>query len=103
MSPEEKRKLHEYNRGVKTLLDLTRRFNNEPATKTFQNPYSKMAGGTNSSDLVDSVKLGIPVHEMSQAIELARQVIGLGTPVTPFSEYIKQTGLAILLNDDIRQ
>ncbi len=68
MTPEEKSKLHQYNRGVKTLLDLTRRFNNSPATQIYQNPYSKMAGGTNSSDLADSVKLGIPVHEMSEAI-----------------------------------
>jgi len=26
----------------------------------------------------------------------------LGTPVTPFSEYIKQTGFAIWLNDGIQ-
>ena len=101
LSSEEKERLMQYNYGSKLTLDLTTRFNNEKITRLIQDPDSEMAGGTNSSDLADARKLGIPDMHMHHAISLARQLTGLGTAVTPFSEWIKQIGFAIWLNQGI--
>ena len=99
MTPEEKENLHAYNRVMKPVLDLTNRFNNSNLAVT--DPFSSMAGGTQSSDLAGAREMGIPEHRIAPAIELARRVIGLGTPVTPFSEWLKQIGFAIEKNDAI--
>jgi len=103
MTDEEKSNLQKYNQGVDLLLRLTRRFDNQPITRIHQNPRSKMAGGTNSSDFVDAKKMGIPTSEVGLLIELARKLIGLGTPVTPYSEYLKQIGFAIWSNVEIKE
>ncbi|MDF1683890.1 MAG: hypothetical protein P1U36_04445 [Legionellaceae bacterium] len=95
MSPEQRGYLKHYNQGAWLAMDLTTRFNNSNITKKVQNPASVMAGGTNSSDLVDAIKLGIHPHDMDTAIALGYELTGLGTPVTPYSEWIKQLGFAI--------
>lgn len=95
MSPEQRGYLKHYNQGAWLAMDLTTRFNNSNITKKVQNPASVMAGGTNSSDLVDAIKLGIHPHDMDTAIALGYDLTGLGTPVTPYSEWIKQLGFAI--------
>lgn len=95
MSAEQRGYLKHYNQGAWLAMDLTTRFNNSNLTKKVQNPASKMAGGTNSSDLVDAIKLGIHPHDMDTAIALGYDLTGLGTPVTPYSEWIKQLGFAI--------
>lgn len=61
-----------------------------------------MAGGTISSDFASAKDMGIPQHDVNKAIILAKEVIGLGTPVTPFSEWIKQIGFAIWKNEEIQ-
>jgi acetyl/propionyl-CoA carboxylase alpha subunit len=95
MSAEQRAYLKHYNQGAWLALDLTTRFNNSNLTKKIQNPDSKMAGGTNSSDLVDAIKMDIHPHDMDKAIALGYELTGLGTPVTPYSEWIKQIGFAI--------
>ncbi len=102
MSSQQREQLMHYNYGAKLALDLTTRFNNQRITQLIQDPDSEMAGGTNSSDLADARKLGIPDLQMNQAIALARQLTGLGTAVTPFSEWIKQIGFAIWMNEGIQ-
>ena len=101
MSLEQRERLALYNKGAQLALDLTIRFNNQNITKGIQDPYSEMAGGTNSSDLSDAIKMGIPSGHMNKAIALARELTGLGTPVTPYSEWIKQIGFAIWKNEGI--
>lgn len=95
MSPEQRGYLKYYNQGAWLAMDLTTRFNNSNITKKIQSPTSVMAGGTNSSDLADAIKLGIHPHDMDTAIALGYDLTGLGTPVTPYSEWIKQIGFAI--------
>ncbi len=102
MSSVERDKLDQYNHGAQLMLDLPSRFNNNSITKRVQDPDSEMAGGTNSSDLADAIKMGISPYDMPKAIELSRVLIGLGTPVTPYSEYIKQIGFSIWINKAIQ-
>ena len=102
MSPEQRERLMHYNYGAKLALDLTTRFNNQNITTLTQDPDSEMAGGTNSSDLADAIKMGISPYHMNKAIALARQLTGLGTAVTPYSEWIKQIGFAIEKNEEIQ-
>ncbi len=102
MSSEQRDKLEHYNRGAQLAIDLTSRFNNQHITKGIQDPDSEMAGGTNSSDLVDALKMGIPAIHMNKAIVLSRELTGLGTPVTPYSEWIKQVGFAVWKNSAIQ-
>lgn len=102
MSAEERDNLNEYNHGTQLALNLTSRFNNQNLTRGIQDPDSEMAGGTNSSDLNDAIKMGVPPHQMNKAIALGRALTGLGTAVTPYSEWIKQIGFAIWNNQDIQ-
>lgn len=99
MTAEEKESLHAYNRVMKPVLDLTNRFNN--SSIVVPDPFSSMAGGTQSSDLAGAREMGIPEHRIAPAIELARRLMGLGTAVTPFSEWLKQIGFAIEKNEAI--
>lgn len=102
MSLEQREQLKYYNRGAHLMLNLPHRFNNQNITKANLDPNWQMAGGTTSSDLADAIKMGIPTYDMNTAIALARELTGLGTPVTPYSEWIKQIGFAIWKNDDIQ-
>lgn len=99
MSPEEREKLKHYNHRTQLALDLTNRFNNQNITKIVQDPDSEMAGGTNSSDIEHAKEAKIPLTHISGAIALGRKITGLGTAVTPISEWIKQIGFAFYLKN----
>ncbi len=102
MTQEEREHLAAYNAGVLMILNLPSRFNNQDITKDIQDPLSRWAGGTNSSDIKDAVEQGIPVEEIPALLNLAVDLFGLGTPVTPYSEAQKQGIYAIRMNDDIQ-
>ena len=67
-----------------------------------QDPFSRWAGGTNSSDIADVLKMGIPLQQIPAALSLAVDLFGLGTPVTPYSEAMKQAVYAIYINKEIQ-
>ncbi|MDP3706275.1 MAG: biotin/lipoyl-containing protein [Legionellaceae bacterium] len=102
MSSEEKDRLRHYNQGMHLAFNITRRFNNQNITNSVQDPDSEMAGGTNSSDLADAIKMKIPIHDLNKLIGAVRKWTGLGTAVTPYSEWIKQIAIAIWINNDIQ-
>lgn len=102
LSAEEKDNLKHYNYGAHLMLRLNVRFNNENLTKIIKDPFSERAGGTNSSDLAGAVDMKIDMNDMHKAIKLGRELTGLGTEVTPYSEWIKQIGYAIWNNQNIQ-
>ena len=102
MTREEQEHLAAYNDGVNTILSLLSRFDNQDITSVIQDPNSRWAGGTNSSDIADAIKMGIDPKEIPTALNLAVELFGLGAVVTPFSEAQKQGVYAIYTNNQIQ-
>lgn len=102
MTREEHEHLAAYNDGVNTILSLLSRFDNQDITSVIQDPNSRWAGGTNSSDIADAIKMGIDPKDIPAALNLAVDLFGLGAVVTPFSEAQKQGVYAIYFNNEIQ-
>ena len=102
MDTEERFHLNAYNEGVHKTLKLLSRFNNQDITNEIQDPNSIWAGGTNSSDIADAIKLGVPIASIPEALALSKKLFGLGTPVTPYSEALKQVIFAVYINKEIQ-
>jgi len=101
LTAEEREKLIRANLGNHLLLQLVNRFNNQQIINVYQDPYSLRAGGTNSSDISSMNEMKIALKYMNEAITLGRVSSGLGTEVTPNSEFIKLLGMAIWKCDGI--
>jgi len=104
MTTEEREELRLYNLTTSRLAKMSCRFDSRELMyqEGMQKRSSEMAGGTGSSDLGHAKKAGIPPEKVPSCQAVAKAVIPLGTPVTPFSEFLKQIGFAIYLNNDIR-
>lgn len=101
MTKDEKDALMMYNHYSHIVADLTVRFNNQKSVSRWMPPTTIWAGGTASSDLASALKMNIKPEDIEPAKRLAAEVFGLGTIVTPYSEWMKWVGFAIWQNKEI--